>query len=126
MDKHEVEVGDTCPCIVIEPSLSFFLLKNGRRSVCSLHLEESPTIGTHSIDLRTETPAKPIERERIRRKLDLNANSRGAFGQLLGTLSKAKKEDKLRSASEAVRVPCSALRPERPAYEHSECCRIYS
>ncbi len=76
--------------------------------------------------LRTQTPAKPIERERVRRKLDLNTNSRGAFGQLLGTLSKAKKEDKLRSASEAVRVPCPALRPEPPADEHSECRRICS
>lgn len=87
-------------------------------------VEESPSICTHSIHLRTETPAKPMERERIRRKLDLNANSRGAFGQLLGTLSKAKKEDKLRSASEAVRVPCPALRAEPPAHEHSACCRI--
>lgn len=78
------------------------------------------------LTFRTEPPAKLIERERVRRKLDLNANSRGAFGQLLGTLSKAKKEDKLRSASEAVRVPSLAPQPEPPANEHSECCRIYS
>ena len=89
-------------------------------------VEELPTICTHSINLRTETPTKPIERERVRRKLDLNANSRGAFGQLLGTLSRAKKEDKLRNASEAVRVSCPALRPEPPADEHSKCCRICS
>jgi hypothetical protein len=54
-----------------------------------------------------------MERERVRRKLDLNANSRGAFGQLLGTLSKAKKEDKQRNASEAVRLPAPALQPKR-------------
>jgi hypothetical protein len=78
------------------------------------------------LTFRTEAPAKLIERERVRRKLDLNANSRGAFGQLLGTLSKAKKEDKLRSASEAVRIPAPALQPEPPANEHSECCRICS
>jgi len=86
--------------------------------------EKSPVMCTHSINFRTETPAKPIERERVRRKLDLNANSRGAFGQLLGTLSRAKKEDKLRNASEAVRVPSPALQPEPLADEHSEYCRI--
>ncbi|CAG7854706.1 SubName: Full=Uncharacterized protein {ECO:0000313/EMBL:CCA66393.1} [Serendipita indica DSM 11827] len=39
--------------------------------------------------------------DRTRRKLDLSQNKRGAFSVLLGTLSKAKKEDKIRSASEA-------------------------
>jgi hypothetical protein len=41
--------------------------------------------------------------ERVRRKLDLNQGKRGAFSVLMGTLSKAKKEDKQRNASEAVR-----------------------
>lgn len=86
--------------------------------------EQSSIICTHLIHVRTETPAKPIERERVRRKLDLNTNSRGAFGQLLGTLSKAKKEDKQRNASEAVCVPSPALQPERLADEHPECYRI--
>lgn len=45
------------------------------------------------------TQARP---ERTRRKLDLNQNRRGAFSVLLGTLSKAKTEDKQRNASEAV------------------------
>jgi len=74
--------------------------------------EQSPITCTYFIVIRIETPEKPIERERVRRKLDLNANSRGAFGQLLGTLSKAKKEDKLRNASEAVCVPSPALQSE--------------
>ncbi|PVG00415.1 hypothetical protein CPB86DRAFT_755084 [Serendipita vermifera] len=61
------------------------------------------------------TPATPLEpdtskpslagsqskTERTRKKLDLNQNKRGAFSVLLGTLSKAKKEDKQRNASEA-------------------------
>ncbi|KAG8820160.1 hypothetical protein FRC17_010239 [Serendipita sp. 399] len=39
--------------------------------------------------------------ERARRKLDLSQNKRGAFSVLMGTLNKAKKEDKERNASEA-------------------------
>ena len=42
--------------------------------------------------------------DRTRKKLDLRQNKRGAFSVLLGTLSKAKKEDKIRNASEAVSV----------------------
>lgn len=48
------------------------------------------------------TQARP---ERTRRKLDLSQNKRGAFSVLMGTLSKAKTEDKQRNASEAVRLP---------------------
>lgn len=59
---------------------------------------------------RTET--KPAETQRVRRKLDLSANSRGAFGQLLGTLSKAKREDKLRNASESVGAPFGGARAQ--------------
>lgn len=46
-------------------------------------------------------PAPAPRRERVRRKLDLNQGKRGAFSVLMGTLSKAKKEDKQRNASEA-------------------------
>jgi hypothetical protein len=54
-------------------------------------------------------PAGPQSRtERTRKKLDLSQNKRGAFSQMLGTLTKAKKEDKQRNASEAVSIlePC--------------------
>ncbi|KAG8837987.1 hypothetical protein FRB91_007825, partial [Serendipita sp. 411] len=47
-------------------------------------------------------PAAPQPRaERTRRKLDLTQNKRGAFSVLMGTLNRAKKEDKERNASEA-------------------------
>jgi hypothetical protein len=70
--------------------------------------EDAPTTDTPA-------PALAAPQERKRPRLDLNVNARerkrgkSMFGLVLGTLNKAKNEDKARSASEAVRVALSPL-----------------
>ena len=70
----------------------------------------SPSSPTKPLDADASTSATPTASaqnsrpERVRRKLDLSQGKRGAFSVLMGTLSKAKKEDKQRNASEAVRA----------------------
>ncbi|KIM26934.1 hypothetical protein M408DRAFT_330303 [Serendipita vermifera MAFF 305830] len=67
----------------------------------------SPKSPATPLDADASTSAAPIASaatsrpDRVRKKLDLSQGKRGAFSVLMGTLSKAKKEDKQRNASEA-------------------------
>lgn len=54
-------------------------------------------------EMPKEAPSAPKPKpDRVRKKLDLTQNKRGAFSILVGTLSRAKQEDKERAASDSV------------------------
>jgi hypothetical protein len=108
MSSEECVLNHFAPAIYLCGDL-FFLCSDTR-------ISETADAPMHEPPTPTEPPTGPATGTKKRPRLDLNVDPRerkrgkSMFGLLLGTLNKAKIEDKERNASEAVRSLISIYR----------------